>query len=368
MKKAILLITALALLAGCKVSPPQPAPAPQSAKVVEPPVQAGEGNLPSLPERAIQQSQITLPGSKPFHLVAKTFESTDRDNDSHDATIEEYWVAPDKWRRIVKTADFSEVLIVNDDKTSETLMGDYYPNWLRQFVNGIVDPGAPLQGVDISKSTDIPTGYFTRDGNLHIADIGSEVCRRFASLASNPPVTNRVFSTYCFNGGLLESVGKPGYNISYKDYKKFGDKKVARKLDEYIEPGTELEADITELRELPMPADESLFAIDHVSRPLRTVVVSEATVRSLMVSAPDIKWPTITNGRASGTLSIYVALDRQGHVRETLGLNSDNPFMTDAARQQVMKWQFKPASNDSEPVQVESILTFGYDTKIVPSP
>ncbi len=368
MKRAILPIVALALLAGYKASPQQPASAPKPGKVVWPSASASQANLSSLPGRAIQQSQITVPGSKPFRLVAKTFESTDRDNDSHDAMIEEYWVAPDKWRRIVKAADFSEVLVVNGDKTSETLTGDYYPNWLRQFVNGIFAPGAPLQGVDISKSTDIPTAYFTRDGSLHIADIGSEVCRRFGSLASNPPVTNTVFSTYCFNDGLLESVGKPDYDISYKNYKKFGDKKVARKLGEYIEPGTELEADITELRELPVPADESLFAVDHVSRPLRTVVVSEASVRRLLVSAPDIKWPTLTSGRASGTLSIYIVIDRQGHVRETLGLNSDNPFMTDAARQQVMKWQFRPAANDGEPVQVESILTFGYNTTIVASP
>lgn len=328
-----------------------------------------DGNAsPSLTEHAIRQSQITLPGSKPFHLIAKTFERTDRDNDSHNATIEEYWVAPDKWRRVVRAPDLSEVLIVNGDKTSETLSGDYYPNWLRQFVTGIFDPGEPLLGVDISKSTDIPRAYLTSQGNLRVGDIGSEVCRRFASLASNPPVTNRVFSTYCFNGGLLESVGKPGYEITYKDYEKFGDKKVARKLSEYIESGTELEADISDLRELTTPADDSLFTINQVSRPLRTVVVSEATVRSLLVSSPDITWPNLTSGRASGVLSIYIAIDRQGHVRETLGLNSDNPFMTDAARQQVMKWQFKPAANDGEPVQVESILTFGYEAKIVPLP
>jgi len=322
----------------------------------------------SLTEHAIEESQFTLPGSTPFHLTAKTFESTDRDNDSHNGNIEEYWVAPDKWRRTVKTADFSEVLIVNGDKTSETHTGDYYPNWLRQFVTGIFDPGEPLQGVDMSKSADIPRAYVTPQGNLRIGDVGSEVCRRFMFLASNPPVTNKVFSTYCFNGGLLESVGSPGYEISYSDYKKFGQKQVARKLGEYIESGTELEADITELRELSVPPDESLFAINQTSAPLRTVVVNEAVVRTLLISAPDIQWPTLTSGRNPGTLSIYIAIDRKGHVRETLGLNSDNPIMTAAAREQVMKWQFKPAANNGERVQVESILTFGYETKIVPAP
>jgi len=318
----------------------------------------------SLAERAIKKSQITLSGSSPFHLIAKTFESTDRDNDSHNAAIEEYWVTPDKWRRVVKTADFSEVLIVNGDKTSETLTGDYYPNWLRQFVNGIFDPGAPMQGIDFAKSNEVSKSARVVNGTPTI----TEVCPRFIFLAGTPPVTNKIFSMYCFEDGLLKSVTTPGYEISYEDYKKFGDKKVARKLGEYIESGTELEADITDLRELPGPPDESLFVINQTNAPLRTAVVSEAVARSLLVSAPDIQWPPLTSGRNPGTLSIYIAIDREGHVRETLGLNSDNPIMTAAAREQVMKWQFKPAANDGERVQVESILTFGYETKIVPAP
>jgi hypothetical protein len=147
---------------------------------------ADDKELSGLTEHAINESQITLPGSKPFHLTATISESTDRDNHSHNATIEEYWVALDKWRRTIKTAEFSEVLIMNGDKTSETLTGDYYPNWLRQFVTGIFDPGDPLQGVDMSKSTDIPRGYFTPQGTLRIGDVGSEVCRRFMFFGFKP--------------------------------------------------------------------------------------------------------------------------------------------------------------------------------------
>jgi hypothetical protein len=326
-------------------------------------------DIPSaeLPKYAIEQSQLTLPGSRPFHLKAKVFESTDRDNDSHNAEIEEFWVAADKWRRTVKTANFSEVLIVSGDKTNEKVVGDYYPNWLRTLVNGLFDLGAPLQGVDMSASTDTARGKITPQGNLVSIDAeGPQVCRRFMFLAENPPVTNKIFSTYCFQRGLMQSVGVPGYDVSYSDHKKFGDKQVARKIGEYIESGTELEADIEELTELASP-DESLFAVDQANEPLRTVVVKEDVLRGIILSAPQIVWPTLTSGRNPGTLSIYVCLDREGHVRETLGLNSDNPIMTQAARDQLMKWTFKPASSNGARVQVESILTFGYGTKIVPA-
>jgi len=316
--------------------------------------------IADLPKHAAEQSQLTLPGSQPFHLKAKVFERTDRKNDSHNAEIIEDWVAPDKWRRTIKAQDFSEVLVANGGKFGEQLQGNYYPNWLRTFVDGIFEPGAALQGLDLTKSADTARMTIGPDGRFRVdAAEGPHVCRRFQFLASAPPVTNPVFSTYCFLNGLIESIGTPGYHISYSDYKKFGDKDVARKLGEYIEPGTELQADIEELDALPS-ADESLFAIQTPAAPLRTITVKEETVRTLISNAPDIEWPPMKEGINPGRLSIYICIDRDGHVRETLPLNSDNPNMTQAAREQVMKWSFKRVSNKGEAVQVESMLTFGY--------
>jgi hypothetical protein len=310
-------------------------------------------SIVDLPKHAIEQSQLTLKGSRPFHLKARVVESTNLDNDDYKAEVEEYWLAADKWRRTIKTSEFSQTLIVNGDKVSEQINGDYYPHWLYMIVNAILDPGAALQGVDMSKSADNPMIG------------GAKFCRRFAFRAGIPPVGNNVFSTYCFDGGLLDSVGKPGYDAEYGNYKKFAEKQVAQKIREYTESDTELEAKIYELSELGAP-DESLFAVPEPTARLRTTIVSEETIRGLSLSSPAMQWPTIQGGKSSGVLSIYLCIDREGRVRETYPLNSDHPVMTDAARKQLMNWRFKPASNGGVPVQVESILTFAYETKIEP--
>jgi hypothetical protein len=330
-------------------------------------VRAGEKiSLADLPQHAIDQSQLTLPGSQPFHLKAEVFEKTDRDNDSHNAQIVEDWVSPDKWRRTIKAGQFSEVLVVNGGNVSEKLEGDYYPNWLRTFVNGIFDLGAALQGVDLTKSGDTAMGRVTPLGDFIAADYdGRDVCRRFEFLASAPPVTNPVFSTYCFSNGLLKSIGAPGYDVSYTNYKQFGGKRIPRTLSEYMGPGTELEADIEDLTELPA-ADDSLFAIERPMPPLRTIIVTEATVRGLVFNGPDIQWPPMGGGINPGRLSIYICIDTNGRVRETYSLNSDSPDMAQAAQEQVMKWTFKQAMNKGEAVQVESILTFGYHAPAFP--
>lgn len=65
------------------------------------PLFANDGNqvlLADLGDHAMQQSQITLPGSKPFHLKATIAEKDSSDSD-YQATVEEYWVSPTKWRR-----------------------------------------------------------------------------------------------------------------------------------------------------------------------------------------------------------------------------------------------------------------------------
>ena len=152
-----------------------------------------------------------------------------------------------------------------------------------------------------------------------------------------------------------------GTNILASDYKNFAGKRVARTITEWIESGTELQATITELSELKSP-DESQFAIETANRPLQTIRTDEQTLRSLAMNSTDIVWPTVRSGAVTGTLSLYVCVDRTGRVREVYELNAAN--LGDEARDIVRKWQFKPAITQGVPVQVESILTFAFNTKI----
>ena len=317
--------------------------------VLLPAFSAGTDQLSDLPKKAIERSQITLSGSKPFVLKAKLLEITNLNNADYRAEIEEYWVAPDKWRRVVKTNKFSQTLVMNGQLTSEQLSGDYYPNWLRTVISAMFDPGDILKGVDFGSSSDNPMIG------------GQKTCRRFMRLSGAPPVTNQNFYSYCFDGGLLDMVVVPGYEAIYRNYKSFAGKQVARTINERIENGTDLQATIDELAELKSP-DDAMFVVQEANAPLKTVQIPEGTLRGMAVNAPDIVWPAVRSGQQTGTLALYVSVDRGGHVREIYELNSNNPGLSDVARDQVMKWQFKPATNNGQPIQIESVLTFGFST------
>jgi hypothetical protein len=62
---------------------------------------------------------------------------------------------------------------------------------------------------------------------------------------------------------------------------------------------------------------------------------------------------------------MMVYVDKEGRVRETWPLDSDNPFPLAQARQEIAKWRFKPLERDGAPTQMEALLTLPFLTTVV---
>jgi len=324
-----------------------------------PAVFAQATSLAEAADRAVAQSKLTVPGSTPFQLKAKIAEKDNRDSDFK-ADVEIFWESPEKWRRVIISPDFSQTMVVNGDKIWEEDKGDYYPFWLHELVTAMIDPLPMLEALEKSNgqiAAKAPAGFGL-----------AQTCARFQVQVGVPPVQNSAFYVFCFESDhrLLESVVTPQYSVEFKDYRNFKQKRVPRLLVTDPEPGTTIEAKITDLEELKN-ADESIFAISESTpsdRQLKSQNISEGNLRSIALQNPDVVWPSVRAGKTSGVLTLYVSVDRSGRVRETFPLNADNPALQGAAREQVQKWRFKPATADGMPVQVESTLTFAFDTKI----
>jgi len=320
------------------------------------------GNMTTVPlaevaQHAVEQSGLTRPGSTPFHLKAKIVETTNPDS-GYKAEIEEYWISAEKLRRTITSPEFSQTLVVNGDKVFEESKGDYFPWWLNTLTTAMVDPLPMLDSLTNTKASMPKPG-----GSEH-----SNSCARLQMKVGVPPAENSAFLVFCFEGshGLLQSAVMPGYEAEFKDYRDFKKKQVARRLVREPESGTTIEATVTELTEFTTP-DESLFTISQSTPPAERIsrtTLSEATVRNLSAYTPDIAWPSVRGGRTSGVLSMFISVDRSGNVRETWPLNSDNPSLDDQAREQVMKWQFKPAKIHDVPTQIETVLTFAFKTRV----
>ena len=318
------------------------------------PAEVKQVSLGEAAEKAMQQSQLTLPGSSPFHLKA-TIADANGTHPEYKADVEEYWVSPSKWRRIIHSADFSQTLIVNGNKISEEDSSDYYPFWLHNLVTAMFDPLPMLAQIkQISAQLELPQ------------EDKSTSCVNFSSPGSNPAVPISSAFSFCFQDrrGLLQLVSTPGYKAHFENYKAFGDKQVPYRTSEDLQPGVTLVATIGELTPLKSP-DEALFAIELPTSPdhqIRNTQVVESTARSIAVNTPEPRWPAVREGKTSGTASAYLSVDRSGRVREAWPLTSDNPEITAALQDQLKHWQFKPYVN-GVPMQMEAVFAFAFTTQ-----
>lgn len=315
---------------------------------------AQEGKMVSLSEagaNALKQSQLTLPGSPAFHLKARITNSADPSS-PYAAEIEEYWLSPQNWRRKIESSGFSQTLIVEGSKISEQDTGDYYPLWLRNLVTAIFDPLPMHEQLDLFK------------GNVEVpAEADDLACLNFAVPSGVPPVRASLPYAFCFQGtrALLQQVLTPGYKARFEDYKPFNGRMVPRRIKADLGAGAVLMATITAL-DNNLPSDRSLFTVSQPTLPgsqLRSMQIDESIARKITVAAPDIAWPAVREGKTSGTLSVYVSVDRLGHVREVWPLASDNSELNSIARDQLMHWQFQPYVNGG-PMQMECVLTFAF--------
>ena len=307
-------------------------------------------------DHAVQQSKLTLAGGVPFHLKAH-IATTGAPRPEYSADVEEYWVSPEKWRRTVQSAGFSQTLMVNGDKVSETIIGDYYPFWLHNLVTALFDP---LPMVDQLK---------LMHGQLEIPEDSakSSSCMNMQFKVGTASAQNNVPLAFCFGGkgGLLQAVITPGYKAQFDNYLPFKKKMVARTIKAEFAPGLVIAAKVTQLAELPK-ADDKLFTADSVtpaSEQMKTIQVTEDSARALALNTPAIAWPPVREGKTEGVMSVYVSVDRSGHVREVWPLVSNNLELNEAARQQLLQWQYKPYNNGGAS-QMEVVLTFAFATRI----
>jgi hypothetical protein len=272
---------------------------------------------------------------------------TERGDPTSKTEVEIFWMAPDKWRRTIQSqTEFSQTLIVNGDKVFEHDSDGYFPLWSQTLVSAMVDPRPVLDAFR-------PGDRLITKANTG-ADESGKVCF--------PPAFKM-----CITGhyGLLESVGAAGHSLDFTDYHDFHGKRVARLLVYHVDPGDSYKAEVTELNDLKKP-DDRLFFIAQPTTPdqqIRSMTLPEAELRGMALQPLEIIWPQVLDGATTGKTSYYVSVDRSGRVAEVLPLRVAAERADDVARRQIMKWKFKPASEDGVALQAEGVLNFDFDTR-----
>ncbi len=263
-----------------------------------------------------------------------------------DATIEMFWVRPDKWRRRIVSDGFAQTLIVNGGRVFEHDSDNFFPIELNALATAMVDPQPLLDeykpgGMLLTKAN----GASSESGTTCF-DPGHKMCVMHAF-------------------GLKETVGVPGHTVDFMNYKAFHGQRIARRLIYTVSRGDYFTAQVTTLEDLKDP-DDSMFAIPSPTPREQRIVsatLQELELRSLAVETPQIIWPQALDGAETGKASFYVAIDTKGKLREILPVATCNERTNDSAIRHLKSWKFRPAMKDGTPVQAEGILTFDVNTR-----
>jgi TonB family protein len=310
---------------------------------------AGANRVPvsKLLEQMIRRSTLVEPGGRPFYLRATI---TDRDDSKSEfnGTVEEYWLSPTKWRRVIKLRDFSQTRIVNGDLIYEENNGDYFPVNDEMLANEIVDP-LPKSAVDLMNQL-----------GLMGAEPGSGrgQCMAEKYFNNSEGSETRVLLAYDCDTGLLIYLWSPTccYGVM-TDYRKFHNKMVA-----YATKDNPINIRIDTLKDLNSP-DESLFAIAQPTPPSKRIIMenlTETETRTFLISKTEIQWPPVSKNPPEKSMKVNIVIGRDGRVKEARTYSPVENAIEDAALTAVEKWIFQPQNVEGVPAQISTSLTFSF--------
>jgi hypothetical protein len=300
--------------------------------------------------RALKSSSLTEEG-KPFHAVLVIGDA----KSPYSGRVEIWWAAKQKYKTFLVSPNFSQTRIVNGAEAMETDSGDYYPRWLENFIDAILDP-IPMIG-----------NFRGRGGFVMLGPQITSSCLRRDD-RQNGITDVMTWGDICFSGSKphLQSVLTMNYGVEFGDWKSFGTKEIARTYKIDVLDYQEVVAHLTTLEELRDTSDE-LFAVTTPTPPeqqIKTAFVSTQKEESLIDNAPQIDWPTVHEGKTEGYMIVYARTDRTGQVRETAKHNSDQPGLEDFGMEQALRYKFKPLIVDGVAVQMEMPLVLHFMSKI----
>lgn len=305
----------------------------------------------NLLDQMVHRSTLAEPSGRPFYLKA-TIRDRDDDKAEVNGTVEEYWVSPTKWRRVIKLRDFSQTRVVNGDKVYEENNGDYFPVHAEKLANEIVDP-LPPPAVDLVKKLGMEV---TEPGS------GTGQCMAEKYFKNEEGRDSRVLLAYDCKTGVLIYLSSPSccYGVM-SDYRKFHDKLVA-----FATKDETVNIRIDTLRDLDTP-EEAMFAIAQPTPPEKRIAherMSEAGARKLILEQGDIHWPPVSKKPDSGNVNVSLVIGRDGHVKEAWSYSAVENAISDAAIEAVQKWTFRTQTVDGVPAQVEAELTIPFSSEL----
>jgi hypothetical protein len=331
---------------------------------------------PTLPnreaiDRALRLCALTE-ADRPFHIILTIAQppvsspapsaKSQRPQPSHHALpqrtqIEIYWLNAFTYRTEIHSPDFTQTRIVNGSVVEEHNTGAFYPRWIQNFVDAILEP--------------IPHAASLRKipGSIPV----SHIAHACISNSAHPETTARI----CFQDSdpkIASGLDAARY-VAFTEFAPFGSQQIARTLVNVLSANTLIRGRVIVLEPLPSQAYTLVKAREFTpaARQIQTTLVPELTAQSLLndsatpgrhhgnASSSKVERTSLTTNHQPATTAhpgtIYIRTDRTGKVREAYSDSSDFYGLQNAAIARALTLKFKPLVINGVPHQMEAPIT-----------
>ena len=333
---------------------------------------------PTLPnseavDRALRLCSLSE-GEQPYHLVldispqahpASSLRGPQIRALNLRAQVEVFWLNPITYRIEIHSPGFSQSRIVNGRVIEEHNIGDFYPRWLQNFVDAILDP--------------VPQAARLRKlpGSVPIG-VSSHAC---ISSPESPdaPLDQTAMAQVCFQDTEPRIAGGIVFDRSvwFDGFAPFGSQLIARTLVNDL-PGNILVQGQVSLLEPLQKSDYRLLTAKEftpASQKIETTLISATTAQSLLEATAGQPWRQVDLGPrdkqvAGEPMTIYIRTDRKGRVREAYPDNPSNADQFGLQKSEIARaltLKFKPLIVNGAPRQIEASLILPSKTALSPS-
>jgi len=304
-------------------------------------------------DRALQLCSLTA-GEQPFHLVFEIAPTPD----AHEpalramrAQIEVFWLNPITYRTVIRSRDFSQTRIVNGGVVEEHNTGDFYPRWIQNFVEALLEP-IPESALLRKVPGSVPVGV---EEHACISGGSAQVCFQNAE-------------------PRIATGSDASRSLWFDDYAPFGRRQIARTLTDKLPGNLLIRGHILLLAPLAQSDYPSLkareFTLDN--KLIQTEFVSQSTAESLMqIGAPNFRHnsrsgaqkksrsrltlPDSPRDAQDSPANVYIRTDRSGKVREAYAQDSSGGSGGTVAR--ALALRFKPLVVSGAARQMEAEIS-----------
>lgn len=307
------------------------------------------GKVPSSPEAAkmladlIAANGVDVQPEVPWHAVL-SYDEFDEDGDNvHSGTIEEFYASARKYRKIIKTDEFSQIEVANGTDLYRAGDQSWPPQATLQALNEVL---WPLSGASLIPQASPDKLDWT---------IGKTTLPCVA-LRNGQVISPNGLPKFCYDPGstLLRYTRGRGWDETvYNNILQFKGRYLAHDVEVAHAGKPFLKIHLATIESVPQ-TDGSLFLPpEGSSGPVRGPIKVPS---GQLVQLPVSRFPSFPRG-IHGKVTVAFTLDKTGHVEKATAIDGPEELRK-PAEEAVKGFQFKPFILLGQPIEVESTMFY----------